>query len=106
MTKNQVVSSLSYLSILFAPFIFPLIIWIICRNEPFIRHHAAIALWLQLLPLLLGTICLISLGVTGLATSSWKITGAMIVILLGIIALVTLLIFIYNLYKGIKLLVA
>lgn len=105
MSKKQILSALAYLSILFTPFIFPLIIWIVCRDEPFIRHHAAVALWLHLIPLLLWIAAIIFLVIGGLLTSHLQYFGAGMIIILGLILLTSLVIFIYNLYKGIKLLV-
>ncbi|MCI1921193.1 MAG: DUF4870 domain-containing protein [Liquorilactobacillus nagelii] len=105
MSKNQILSALSYLSILFAPFIFPLIVWIVCRDEPIIHHHAATALWLHLIPILLCIAAIIFLGISGLITQHVQYLGAGVVIILGLILLISLFIFIYNLYRGIKLLV-
>lgn len=105
MTKKQVLGALSYLSILFAPFIFPLIVWIVCRDEPFIRHHAAAALWLHLIPILLTISAIVLLGISGLFTTHMQYLGAGVVIALGLILLISLICFVYSLYKGIKLLV-
>ena len=42
-TTNRVLSCLSYLSILFLPVLFPLIVWIMDRQDPYVRHHAKVA---------------------------------------------------------------
>ena len=44
-TTSRVLSSLAYLSILFLPVIFPLIIWIVDRQDPYVKHHAKAAFW-------------------------------------------------------------
>ena len=56
---NRIVNTLSYISILFLPVIFPLIVWIVAGpDHPNIKHHAKQAFWSQIFPLiysLLGT---------------------------------------------------
>ena len=53
-TTTRIVNALSYLSILFLPVIFPLIVWIVARasDDPTISKNARKAFWSQLFPLL------------------------------------------------------
>lgn len=51
---DRIVNTLSYLSILFLPVIFPLIVWIIAKSSdrPTIAKNARYAFWSQIFPLL------------------------------------------------------
>ncbi|AUJ29942.1 MAG: DUF4870 domain-containing protein [Liquorilactobacillus hordei] len=105
MQKIKILSSLSYLSIVFAPFIFPLIIWFVCADEPIIRNHAKKSFLLHLLPIFLTLVGVIFVGTTGIITEHAQLTSWTAVLTIGIILLVDLIVFIYNIYKGIKILV-
>ncbi|MDN7144588.1 DUF4870 domain-containing protein [Liquorilactobacillus mali] len=104
MQKIKILSALSYFSIVFAPFIFPLIIWFVCADEPVIRNHAKKAFLLHLLPVFLTLMGIIFVGTTGIVTDQAQLTGWGVVLALGIVSLIDLIVFIYNIYKGIKIL--
>lgn len=102
---KKLVRALCYLSILFAPFLFPLIVWVICRNhEPEIRADAAHAMLLHLLPLIIVLVSLVIIGGNGIITNDVQITAGVSLILLGIAGLIDIVLYIYNIYYGIKLL--
>ncbi|WP_262338673.1 hypothetical protein [Lactiplantibacillus plantarum] len=50
MTQNRVINALSYLSILFLPVLFPLIVWLLTSTNPEAHRVAGRAFWLHLLP--------------------------------------------------------
>ncbi|MFT8411978.1 MAG: DUF4870 domain-containing protein [Schleiferilactobacillus perolens] len=103
---DKIIDGLSYLSILFAPILFPLIVWIISAPGSMTRYHAKRALFLHLVPILMlffGIIMFVPLAFfaagpgTGLA--SWigfPIMMAAIVVDLGLV--------IYNIVLGIRIL--
>lgn len=103
--ENKLLSSLSYLSILFLPVIFPLIVWLVTASRPETHRNALNALLLHLFPALLIFILLILAGVHGLITNNAQSTGWMIVIFGGLCAIVAITLTIYSIYKGIKILV-
>ncbi|GAB5051468.1 DUF4870 domain-containing protein [Pediococcus ethanolidurans] len=104
-TENKILSSLSYLSILFLPVLFPLIVWILTSDRPQTRHYAANALIVHLFPALLLFVILIIAGITGFFTHDASSVGWMMVFLAGLFAIVGIGFFIYSIYKGIKILV-
>lgn len=94
MPADKLLSSLSYFSVFFAPFLFPIIVWIVASGK--VRHHAGKALWTHLVPYL----CIfIGLGASAMA---WDSTVAFIII--AIFAVIGLYYFILNFVRGIKVL--
>lgn len=62
MKADKLLSSLCYFSVFFAPFLFPIIIYILASEN--VRHHAGKSLWTHLVPYL----CIfIGLGASALA---------------------------------------
>lgn len=104
-TENKVLSSLSYLSILFLPVLFPLIVWILTSDRPQTRHYAAHALLVHLFPAIFLFAILIIAGIQGAISNDTTSVGWLLMILLGIFAIVSIGFFIYSIYKGIKILV-
>ncbi|WP_054956180.1 DUF4870 domain-containing protein [Paenibacillus dakarensis] len=92
---RQLLSSLSYFSIFFAPFIFPVIVWIV-SNDNYVELHAKRALISHVFPVIAGIILLF------MAIGSGSF-GAVIgyVILFAIIYFGA---FVYNVVKGIQVL--
>lgn len=106
MSKNRIVNALSYLSIMFAPFIFPFIVWLITDNNKDMHDTARHAFILHLIPLLLTFLTLLIVSVMGMVSQQAAFTGFLFIALLALVGLVDLGMFIYNLYLGIKILVA
>ncbi|WP_122645045.1 DUF4870 domain-containing protein [Enterococcus mediterraneensis] len=110
MTENKILSALSYISIIFAPFIFPLIVWFLTPSGSETKYHAGRALKLHLLPVVLMVILFIMIGGIGLFWGDHPLAmqslglGTLLIIIL--ISVVSVALGIYNLYYGIKLLVA
>ncbi|MYL40681.1 MULTISPECIES: DUF4870 domain-containing protein [Virgibacillus] len=50
MKAEKLLSSLCYFSIFFAPFLFPIIIYVLTSG--IVRHHAGKSLWIHLVPYL------------------------------------------------------
>ncbi|MBO2943968.1 DUF4870 domain-containing protein [Paenibacillus sp. F411] len=92
---RQLLSSLSYFSIFFAPFLLPIAVWILAGDR-FVRGHAKRALLSHLFPVAAGILLLI------MAFSAGSF-GAVIgyVILFAIIYFGT---FVYNIIQGIQVL--
>ncbi|WP_042478884.1 DUF4870 domain-containing protein [Bacillus ndiopicus] len=53
MEDRKILSMLSYLSIFFAPFIAPIIIWLVSKDEE-VRYHSKRALISHIIPIILG----------------------------------------------------
>ncbi|WP_405153763.1 DUF4870 domain-containing protein [Paenibacillus sp. FSL K6-0108] len=92
---RQLLSALSYFSIFFAPFLFPIIIWIVAKDN-YIEGHAKRALFSHIFPFL-AAIPLLYFFVT--AHSLGSAVG--FVILFFIIYALS---FVYNIVKGIQVL--
>lgn len=107
MSKNKIVNALSYLSIMFAPFIFPFIVWLVTdHNDDDMHDTARQAFLLHLIPVVLTLLTLLIVGVMGMVSKQAEYTGFLFIALIGLVALVDLGIFIYNLYLGTKILVS
>ncbi|MDR0266961.1 DUF4870 domain-containing protein [Paenibacillus sp.] len=92
---RQLLSALSYFSIFFAPFIFPIIVWI-ASNDSYVAMHSKRALISHILPFVAAVPLLI---LTFGADNPGSVLGY--VILFIIIYFGT---FIYNIVKGIQVL--
>ncbi|PAK99828.1 hypothetical protein B8W96_09650 [Lentilactobacillus parakefiri] len=103
--KNKLVNSLSYLSIIFAPFIFPFIVWLISDNNRDMHDTARHAFILHLIPVVLTILTFLIAGISGVVSEKAAFTGFLFLALIALVALVDLGMFIYNLYLGIKILV-
>ena len=98
---KKILNGLSYLSIFFAPILFPIIVLIVSSDKD-VNRHAIRATILHLIPVVLTIVGLIIVGATGLFTNDHKSTGFVAIALLGAILLIDLGVFIYNLVLGIK----
>ncbi|WP_318764836.1 hypothetical protein [Lactiplantibacillus carotarum] len=106
MTRNRVINSLSYLSIIFLPVLFPLIVWVLTGNNPDAHRAAGRAFWLHLLPAVIGIIFLIILGLTGFYTNSFGQSGWLAIVLLAILAIVAIGSYLWSIVRGIQYLIA
>src|SRR5699024_1321770 len=68
MTSDKFLSSLCYFSVFFAPFLFPIMVWILTKDE--VRYHSGKALWTHIVPY----ICIAS----GLITIAFTSTSPII----------------------------
>jgi len=106
MTRNRVINSLSYLSILFLPVLFPLIVWALTGDNPEIHRPAARAFWVQLLPMIMGIVFLIVLAVSGFYMDNLVHSGWLAIALLSVLAVIALGSSLYALIRGIQYLVS
>lgn len=77
---NRIVGGLSYLAVLFLPVLFPLIVWIVARQDnPPLAHHGKVAFWTQLAPFLVVIVLLVVVG--SAALFAYNIVMAVLVFL-------------------------
>jgi len=105
MARNRIINSLSYLSILFLPVLFPLIVWFLTGDNPEAHHTAGRAFWLQVLPAVTGIIFLIVLGISGLYMNNLAHSGWLAVILMAILAIIAVVSYFWAIIRGIQILV-
>ncbi|MFD1066557.1 DUF4870 domain-containing protein [Oceanobacillus locisalsi] len=106
MEGNKLLSSLCYFSIFFAPFLFPILVWILGDEET--KAHAKKALWTHLIPILAtilaGTIILLmSLGKIGQGDPGGMLFITTIIAIV-VCVIIDIYYFIWNIVKGIKVL--
>ena len=106
-TTSRVLSGLAYLSILFLPVIFPLIIWIVDRQDSYVKHHAKAAFWSQIFPAIYVLVTLLIFFIMGASgVEQIRSAGGWIFATLTVFALlIALLLYIYNLAMGISVLI-
>ena len=102
---TRIVYALSYFSILFLPVIFPLIVWIIARasDDPSVTSNARKAFWSQIFPLLYLIFGALVASINALRDYTFH-ASALLGILLTFALLIALLLFIYNVAMGVKML--
>ena len=106
MTHNRVINSLSYLSILFLPVLFPLIVWLLTGNNRDAHQAAGRAFWLHLLPAVMGIIFVIILGVSGFYMDNFVHSGWLAVVLIAVLAIVAVVSYLWSIVRGIQYLIA
>lgn len=104
MKANNVLSSLNYFSIFFAPFLFPIIVFFITEGE--VSEHAKKALWTHLIPYVALIVGVMLAGSIGFGTQNETVAGVGMIAAWGISILVSIYYFIWNIVKGIKVLKA
>lgn len=107
-TENKFLSSLSYLSIFFMPIIFPVVVIALTSktNHPAAHQNALTAFWLHLFSFLLVPIAFgIGVGATvhGITASNLPVGSIIAFIAVGLIGIALLGLFIYNIYRGVKI---
>jgi len=105
MQRNRMIDSLSYLSILFLPVLFPLIVWVLTGDNPAAHRTAGRAFWLHVLPAVMAVILLIVLGVSGLYMDNLMHSGWLAIILLAIFGIVAVVSYFWSIIRGIQILV-
>ncbi|MCA0986831.1 DUF4870 domain-containing protein [Guptibacillus algicola] len=95
MSVEKVMSSLCYFSVFFAPFLFPIIVFFVMRDEE-VTYHAKRAVLSHLLPF--ASVIIAFIAVFGLDIG--------VVVFLGFIVfgLLNVIVFIWNIVKGIQVL--
>ncbi|MGM9892510.1 hypothetical protein [Limosilactobacillus sp.] len=104
---TRIVNALSYLSIFFLPVIFPLIVWVISQasdNQTSIKSNARKAFGTQVFPLVYVIFALLVYSINSLQQFTTH-AGALFGLLLTLALLIALLLFIYNVAMGVKMLI-
>lgn len=107
MDTNKILRSGSYLSVIFAPIIIPIVVWILSSDKQVIKD-AKHALWLHLIPAMAG---ILIIGLIGLAYGMFDgghggtLTGIIVVLLVILLAAVLLGMYIYNIVVGLRILI-
>lgn len=104
MNDHRLLRALSYISVLFAPIIFPLIVWMVSDAGSETQADAKNALLLHIIPGIVAFGGMIMIGITGFTSNSVPITTGVTIPIMIVIVVVDLGLVVYNLYKGIKLL--
>lgn len=100
MKGNNILSSLCYFSIFFAPFLFPLIVYFMASKE--VKVHAKKSLWLHLFPYIILVVGLAGSGWRGI--SGWDQIGIGFAVTYVIFIITGVYFFFWNIVKGIKIL--
>ncbi|WP_270180095.1 DUF4870 domain-containing protein [Alkalihalobacillus sp. CinArs1] len=95
MSVEKVMSSLCYFSVFFAPFLFPIIVFFVMKDEE-VTYHAKRAVLSHLLPF--ASVIIVFIAIFGLDIG--------VVVFLGFIVfgLLNVIVFIWNIVKGIQVL--
>lgn len=101
MDKNRLISSLCYFSIFFAGFIFPIAVYFIVKDDE-VKEHAKKALLSHLIPIVTVPFIVLPLILSGGEPTLMAVGGVLGFILIGAINLGVL---IWNVIKGIKILI-
>ncbi|HEK9102519.1 DUF4870 domain-containing protein [Bacillus pfraonensis] len=102
MKGNNILSSICYFSIFFAPFLFPIIVYFIAEDD--VKYHAKKALWTHVLPFAILFSGLALSGVFGLSFGESTSVEIGIVVTYVVFAIVGIYYFLWNIMKGIKVL--
>ncbi|MCI3922757.1 DUF4870 domain-containing protein [Paenibacillus sp. TRM 82003] len=109
METRKILAALAYFSIFFMGFILPAVLYFV-TNDRYVKDHAKAALLSHLIPIVCAIVAVVGALATGLLGASAGTdaagVGSMIGIFLlfGATALITLVVTIWNVYKGIKVL--
>ncbi|EPC84597.1 hypothetical protein Lpp124_14003, partial [Lacticaseibacillus paracasei subsp. paracasei CNCM I-4649] len=101
--EHKVLRGLSYISVIFAPILFPILVWIFTPQGSVTRDTAKHALWLHIIPTLLSIFIFMIIGGVGFFTNSINATSAVSLILLLVAMVVDIGMVVYNIYTGIKI---
>ncbi len=103
METNKVLSALCYFSIFFAGFIFPIIVYFISDN-PYVKKDAKAAFLSHLLPIIAVPLVIAGVFMDIGIFSSGSGMPIYFMIMIGLSILVSIGVVIWNIYKGIKVL--
>ncbi|GIP61455.1 membrane protein [Virgibacillus pantothenticus] len=102
MKPNNILSSLCYFSVFFAPFLFPIIVYFLADTN--VKQHAKRALGMHLVPFITIVGLIIAFVTAGVSNMNETISGGLILIT-GILAvIINIYYFILNLISGVKVL--
>ncbi len=109
MDTNKILSASTYFSILFAPFILPIIVYFL-TSEKEVKYHAKRSLISHIIPTIFFVLLMLAifanflpLGFTGDSGSMWtSMTTALI--FMGLYTVINLVLLIWNIVQGVKVL--
>ncbi|MEK5216920.1 DUF4870 domain-containing protein [Psychrobacillus sp. FSL H8-0487] len=109
MDNPRILSALSYFSVLFAPFLLPIIVYFVSQ-DPEVKYHAKKSLISHIIPVVLLVILFISIFSSFMPFTTgyneqptlWMAVGPLI--LIGIYMLVYVIVMVWNIVQGIKVL--
>ena len=108
MDNNKMISALCYVSLLFAPFLLPLVVYFVIKNNE-VKYHAKRAFISHLIPVVIGMLLGI-FGIFGILTvTSTDFMNGFIILLLAFMALyllITIILLIWNLIQAVRVLKA
>ena len=109
MDTNKILSASTYFSILFAPFILPIIVYFL-TSEKEVKYHAKRSLISHIIPTIFFVLLMLAIfanffpiGYTGNPTTMLS-TMTTALIFMGIYTLINLVLLIWNIVQGIKVL--
>ncbi|EMG26840.1 hypothetical protein X560_2161 [Listeria fleischmannii 1991] len=104
MNNHKIVNALSYFSILFAPVLVPLFIWVFGESRD-VKHHSKVALFTHILPTIsiFFTFCILSL--VAVSTDSSNTVGFIAFGAVVVLIILTAVLFLFNLIQGVRMLV-
>ncbi|MDI7742614.1 DUF4870 domain-containing protein [Lysinibacillus fusiformis] len=101
MDNNKILSALCYVSLLFAPFILPIIVYFVIKDKE-VKHHAKRAFISHSIPAALSILMAI-LGFIGMFSINYENMNGFVMlmfILMGVYFVITLVIIIWNLVQA------
>ncbi|MEI4830566.1 DUF4870 domain-containing protein [Bacillus sp. FJAT-53711] len=102
MKSNNILSSLCYFSIFFAPFLFPIIVYFIAEGD--VKYHAKKALWTHIIPFIILFGGFAFSGAVGIGMGDAASVGVIVTYI--ICAVVGIYYCVWNIVKGVKVLKA
>ncbi|WP_088809390.1 MULTISPECIES: DUF4870 domain-containing protein [Listeria] len=104
MNNHRIVNALSYFSILFAPILVPLFIWVFGEARD-VKHHSKVALFTHILPTIgvFLTFCILSL--VAVSTDSSHTVGFVAFGVVVTLVILTATLFLFNIIQGVRMLV-
>lgn len=102
-TSSRVLEAFTYFSVLFCPVILPALVWIFAKSDHEVANGAKKAFWSQSA----SFIMVIITAILGIITDNDVIhlNRCFFVILVGLLIVISVTSFIYNLAKGVKILI-
>ncbi|MCM3598539.1 DUF4870 domain-containing protein [Metabacillus idriensis] len=103
MKTDKLLSSLCYFSIFFAPFLFPIIVYFI-SDEREVKQHAKKSLLSHIIPIVTIIAPFFMILFAGMFSSPEAFAVGVVIFGFILIGIVNLVVFIYNIVQGIKIL--
>lgn len=101
MEMKKILNALSYFSLFFAPFLFPIVVYFVATDHD-VKYHAKRAFISHIIPALSAVILVIMFGVSVFVNSALSIG---IIVLFLLVGLVDFIILVWNVIQGIKALI-